>query len=131
MARPASDHPTELELQILKILWKDSPLAVRQIRRQLAESGRELAHTSVITTLNIMVRKQYLDRARQGNAFLFTPRVTKESTSRGILDDVVTRVFDGSASATVLSLFESGDIDESELKELRRLINRKLREQSE
>ncbi|HAH46218.1 MAG TPA: penicillinase repressor, partial [Planctomycetaceae bacterium] len=29
MARPGSEHPTELELEILKILWDESPLPVR------------------------------------------------------------------------------------------------------
>lgn len=131
MARPASEHPTELELLILKILWEQAPLPVRDIRAHLAEHGRKLAHTSVITTLNIMERKKYLKRSRQGTAFLFEPRVSREETSKGMLSDVVNRVFDGSPSATMLTLFNSADIDEGELKELRKLINRKLREKSE
>jgi len=131
MARPASNRPTELELLILKILWDRSPQPVREIRAALAESGRELAHTSVITTLNVMVRKKYLKRTKDGIAFLFAPRVSREETSQSMLTDVVDRVFDGSPSATVLSLFNASEVDESELKELRRLINRKLRETSE
>ena len=31
MARPAAEQPTELELQILKILWGKSPQLVRDI----------------------------------------------------------------------------------------------------
>ncbi len=73
MARPKSLHPTELELQILKVLWDRSPLPVREIRQALADGGRDLAHTSVITTLGVMVRKRYLRRTKQGNAFLFAP----------------------------------------------------------
>ena len=131
MARPASDHPTELELLTLRILWERSPQPVREIRVELAEHGRELAHTSVITTLNVMERKGYLTKAQDGNAFLFAPCVSREETSQNMLADVVNRVFDGSPAATVLSLFNASEIDESELKELRRLINRKLREKSQ
>ena len=51
MARPASEYPTELELQILKLLWEKSPRTVRDVRDALAENGRDLAHTSVQAAL--------------------------------------------------------------------------------
>ncbi len=130
MARPKSPHPTELELQILKILWERSPLPVREIRLALADGGRESAHTSVITTLGVMVRKKYLRRTKQGNAFLFTPGITREEVSDGMLGDIVHRVFDGSPTALMASLFNTSDVDSDEIKELRRLINRKAKEQS-
>ena len=128
MARPSSDYPTELELEILKVLWQESPLPVRDVRRRLEEeAGRVLAHSSVITMLNIMVRKGYLRRKRDGKAFLFAPKIAKQSVSGGMLRDVVTRLFDGSASAMVLSLLETSDLDDEEMKELRRLVNRKAK----
>lgn len=131
MPRSPSEHPTELELRILKVLWEDAPLPVRDIRARLAESGRDLAHTSVITTLNIMVRKKYLRRTKRKNAFLFEPLVEREQVAAGMLGDLVDRVFDGSPSSVVLSLFNCSEIDERELKELRRLIRQKAREQSQ
>jgi BlaI family penicillinase repressor len=130
MARPGSEHPTELELQILKILWKEAPLPVRDIRQRLADQGRDVAHTSVITTLNIMVRKKSLKRALRGNAFLFEPRVSREATLKHMLGDVVNRVFDGSAMSVMLTLLDAKSVDGDELKELRRYINRKARENS-
>ncbi len=130
MARPAKDYPTDLELQILKILWEKSPLPVREIRDVMARQGRDIAHTSVITTLNIMVRKKYLTRTKRRNAFLFKPLMTREKTSQMMLGDMVKRVFDGSAKDVMLTLFETSEVDEDELKEIRRYINRKAREQS-
>ena len=60
MARPGSEHPTELELEILKVLWDDAPLPVREVRARLeVKSGRALAHSSVITMLNIMHRRDF------------------------------------------------------------------------
>ena len=128
MARPVSQHPTELELQVLKILWDRSPLPVRDVRQGLAELGRDLAHTSVITTLNTMVGKKYLKRSMEGNACLFAPRLSREEVSQRMLGDVIDRVFDGSAKAVMLSLFECADLDKQDLAELRRLINQKAKE---
>ncbi len=130
MARPGSEFPTELELEILKILWKDSPLPVREVRARLEEQAqRILTHSSVITMLNIMVRKGYLRRRKQGKAFHFAPKVKKESVTGGIMGDLLSRVFDGSPADMVLNLIETADLDADELAELRRLISRKAKEQ--
>ncbi len=130
MTRRSSGKPTELELLILKVLWDAGlPLPVREIRSRLAENGRDLAHTSVITMLNTMFDKRFLSRKKQANAFLFSPKVTRDEVSQRMLGDVVERVFDGSAAALMLSLFDCSDIDADEVKELRRLFNRKVKEQ--
>ena len=127
MPRPASRHPTELELEILKVLWDRGPLPTRDIRDALArgEAERDLAHTSVITILNIMVDKGYLDRTKSGGAYTFFPLVKREDVSGGMLDDLVERVFSGSAASLMLSLLERTDLDEDEVRQLRALIRRK------
>jgi len=130
MARPISQHPTELELDILKVLWDASPLPVRDVRARLADrAGRTLSHSSVITMLNIMVRKGYLRRQKEGKAFFFSPKADKNSVTGGIMGDLLSRVFDGSPSAMVLNLIETADLDADEVAELRRLIGRKAKEQ--
>lgn len=130
MARPASRYPTELELLILKVLWQSAPLKAREIQAALAENDRALAKTSVITTLNTMVEKKYLSRKQQANAYLFSPQISESDVSEKVLGDVVDRVFDGSPSAVLLKLFDVKNLDPDELKELRRIINRKLRDET-
>lgn len=127
MARPTSKHPTELELEILKILWRDGPLSVRQVRDALACS-RDLAYTSVMTIMNIMARKGYVSRKKSDGGYIYKSRVTQESTSKRMVRDLVERVFDGSAGALVLNLLKTTDLDDAELKALRELINRKAEE---
>ena len=41
MARPSSEHPTEAELRILKVLWHESPKTVDEVRQSLANDDRE------------------------------------------------------------------------------------------
>ena len=132
MAKSTRESPTELELLILKILWVDSPQTARQIRDALAIGGRDLAHTSVITTLQKMVDKQQLSQLDpvEGKAFRFEPLVTDQQVSRGMLGDIVDRVFDGSAEAVMLSLFDVTELDDQALKSLRKAFNQKLKEKS-
>jgi len=131
VARPVSRHPTELELEILKILWDRGPLPTSEIRGALAEgdSARALAHTSVITILNIMVRKKYLRRTKSGAAYLFHPRVERPDVAGSMLEDLLNRVFDGSATSLMLNLLERADLDDEDIRSLRRMIRRKAREQ--
>ena len=132
MPRPESEHPTELELEILKILWEDSPLPVREVRTRLeSDAGRRLAHSSVITMLNIMHRKGYLRRKKDGKAFLFSPKVARSNVVGRMMGDMLARLFDGSSSAMALNLIESADLDADELGELRKLINRKSKEKKQ
>ena len=130
MPRPEAEHPTELELEILKVVWQESPLPVREVRARLeSQAGRPLAHSSVITMLNIMHRKGLLARKKDGKAFLFSPRVDKDRVTGNMMRDLMSRAFNGSPRALVLNLLETADLDAEELSELRKLINRKAKEQ--
>jgi predicted transcriptional regulator len=128
MVRPTSKYPTDLELQILKVLWQKSPLLARDVQAALASDGRDLAKTSIITTLNTMVAKKYLTRSNQGNMYLFTPRISQSEVGDRVMGDVVNRVFGGSTSAVLLKLFDVTEIDAAELKELRKIIDLKLKD---
>jgi BlaI family transcriptional regulator, penicillinase repressor len=124
MARRPSPHPTELELAILKILWREGPLSGRQIRDALA-AFRDLAYTSVMTIMKIMTRKRYARRRKVEGNYVYQSCVAEETVGREMLGDLVDRVFDGSAAAVMLNLLETADLDERELREIRRLLNRK------
>jgi len=124
MARRASKHPTELELEILKVLWEHGPLTVRDTRDALADF-RDLAYTSVITVMNIMVDKGYLARKKAGASYVYRPLVTRKATRKGMLKDLVNRAFDGSTAAAMLNLLESADLDDAEVKRIRNLLNGK------
>lgn len=127
MARPSSKHPTELELEILKVLWRDGPSQVRHVRDAI-DGFRRLAYTSVMTIMKIMVDKGYLRRRKKGNLYVYSPRLERESITREMVSDLVDRVFDGSPAAAALRLLETADIDENELRELRKLVQRKTQE---
>lgn len=128
MARSESEQPTELELEILKVLWEKSPLLVRDVRAGLEQANRPLAHSTVITMLNIMHRKGYLKRRKEGKSFWFWPTSPKTSMLNRITGDIVSRLFNGSPAAMVLNLLETADVDSEELAEIRKLVARKSKE---
>lgn len=76
-----------------------------------------------------MVRKGYLNREKEGKAFLYMPLTEEREVSRGMLADLLQRLFDGFASAVVLDLLDVSEVDSDEIQAIRGLINRKAREQ--
>ncbi len=128
MPRPTSKHPTELELEILKILWSQGPASVRQIQEALAPD-RGLAYTTVMTMLTIMANKGYVRRTKSGTGFVYRARIRQQDTSSGMLQDLTDRLFGGSTAAMMHHLLETNDLDTEELNELRQLIARKRKDQ--
>jgi len=130
MPRSASRHPTELELEILKVLWRIGPATVRQVRDELA-AVRDLAYTSVMTMMTIMVGKGYLKRTKDGRSFIYQATYHETKATKSMLQDIVDRLFDGSTAAVMQHLLETSDLDDEELKQIRSLINRKARERND
>lgn len=128
MARSQTEQPTELELEILRVLWDKSPLLVRDVRIALEEAGRPLAHSTVITMLNIMHRKGFLKRRRDGKSFWFWPASPREATTGKMVGSLLSRLFNGSPAAMVLNLLQTADVDSEELAEIRKLVARKSKE---
>ena len=124
MTRDSAKFPTQLELEILKVIWAIGPSPVREVRDALAEV-RDLAYTSVMTVMNIMTKKGFLKRRKKGNSFIYRPVVNRETTTSNMVGDLVDRLFEGSTDTALLHLLETSDIDDGELDRLRELIERK------
>jgi BlaI family transcriptional regulator, penicillinase repressor len=126
MPRKKSKYPTELELEILKVLWEQEPRTVREVREAMSATGRDLAHTSLITTLNVMFDKGFVKRtaAKEGRGYAFSPKLSRADASQGMVGDIVERVFQGSAPALLLSLLDNEQLDGADHAELRKAIER-------
>lgn len=127
MTRPSSRHPTELELQILKIFWRKGSLTVREVCEALAPT-RKRAYTSVMTIMTIMTDKGYLARTMRENSYVYRARIGEKATQYRMLANLVERAFDGSSAAAMLRLLGTSDLDARELAQLRKLIDEKFME---
>ncbi len=127
MPRPGSKYPTELELEILKILWRDGPRTGRGVRDQL-EPVRDVTYASVMTILGIMEQKEYVRRRKNGGSYEYSARVSQRTTTRRMLKDLVERAFEGSSMTAMVNLLETSDVRAEELQRLKQLIEQKEQE---
>jgi predicted transcriptional regulator len=125
MPRKVSPHPTELELAILRVIWRRGPSTVREICDAL-ETKQKPVVSSTITVLKIMLAKGYLTATRRKRAdggTLYHAVVREERTARNMLEALAQRLCNGSIATVLQNLIRSGEIDRNELEELRKVVN--------
>ena len=120
MARPTQPHPTQGELEILRILWERGPSTVREVLELVPQ---ERAYTSVMSLLTVMAEKKLVTRKPEGRAFRYTAKLKPDQTEGKMLGHLLDRVFDGSTTALVARLLEQSKPSPDELDEIRRLID--------
>ena len=122
MARPRNTQPTDGELEILKILWRQGRAELGAVCTALRRH-RRVATTTVATILTIMLDKKLVTRRRGARGYLWSARVTQEAATRGLLHKLLDRVFDGSAQRLVAHLIEDGSLSQEDRNEIRRMVD--------
>ena len=123
MARPPSKHPTDGELEILRILWANKEQTLTDICTAM-RGQREVATTTVATMLRVMLDKGLVKRKSAGHrGYRWSAAVTQQKTAKSMVGKLVDNVFDGSAGRLVAHLVEADQLSEAELTELRKLVD--------
>lgn len=119
--RKRSPSLTPLELKIMQALWEVGPASVKVVRQTLRPNS-VLAYTSVQTVLNILLRKGKVKRTLLGRVYLYRAAVSHEQVSVVMLQDIVHRMFGGSAEQLVLTLVKSNLADPARICALARQV---------
>jgi predicted transcriptional regulator len=111
----------KLEAEVMQILWRQPGQAVSEVEARL-RNKREIARTTVLTTLDRMHRKGYLTRERQGKAFVYTPRYTREQFEREMAQEVLGALLGGIGEPILSTFVELIGEDDGKLDRLEALI---------
>ena len=114
-------QPSKLEMTILALLWERGPMTARQVLEALPD-GKARAYTSVLSVLQAMERKEFVNHASKGITNVYAPLVARDQTLRPMLRDLVRNVFGGKTATAMQQLLEDGNVDESELAEIEQLV---------
>ncbi len=91
------------EASIMEVLWDREDVSVREIQKALSAES-ELAYTTVMTTTDRLWKKGLLERRKSGNAYLYTPKESRESFIASCLGRLL-ESFMPDMSAAALSRF--------------------------
>lgn len=116
----------ELEAAIMDRVWRaGQPILVRQIWAELRPE-REPAYNTVLTVVEILYRKGWLARERDGRAYRYRATVTREDYTAGLMGEALEASPD--REAALRSFVER--IDSAEARQLHRMLDRALREEA-
>jgi len=122
MARPASTRPTEVELQILRILWELGPSPVREIHKRL-EADKGTNYSTTVKMLAVMLDKGLVKRDEQAQPHVYRPGVSRKHAGQRMLSELIEKVYEGSAMSLVLQALSSSRATKEERDEVRRLLD--------
>lgn len=120
----------ELEAEVMDVVWSGGldRFAVGHVLRVL-ERRREIAYTTVMTTLARLYEKGLLTRHKDGKRYVYSPRMTREE----FLQETAREVLDGlgkvsAPHALALLVEKVSKASSDELSELEQMIQRRRKE---
>lgn len=125
MARSESKLLTEVELELMNILWKLKEATVREVMAQLP-TERKLAYTSASTIIRILEQKEVVVSRKLGKTHFYSPRLQKQDYENKTLHHVIENVFDGTPTDLVRRLISDTQLSEEERQEIKRIIKEEL-----
>ncbi len=115
-----------LETDIMQIVWQDERSTVKKVHRKLSQQ-RDIAYTTVMTTMSRLSEKGVLHRHREGLAYVYTPAITEDD----FVTMVVQQVLDGlmedySETAVDYMIDYLARSNPSELRRLQRVLQTRI-----
>ena len=120
---------TEVEWEIMKIIWEKEPCAAGTVQEELGRSTNK-AYSTVKTTMDRMTDKGFLKIEKVRNVQLFHSCISQIDAKRGEFQRMLKRAFDGALTPMMQFLIEHEGISRKQASELRRLVNKAEKEKN-
>jgi len=105
----------------MRLLWQLGECSVQDLVSGIPAAER-LAYTSVLTTIRILEAKGYVEHRQEGRAFLYSPRIAEQDAQQTEVQHLMSRFFGNSREKLMLAVLGNGEVDEAELRWLKKLI---------
>jgi len=124
MRRKKTSTLTNAEHRIMEVIWAKGSATVADVVEAL--NGKD-AYTTILTLMTILKGKGYLSSRKEGRAFVFVPKVDRDTAARKAVHQLLSKFFAGSASELVLSFLREEELTPQELD----AITKKIKDSSE
>ncbi|SFE96728.1 BlaI/MecI/CopY family transcriptional regulator [Thermoflexibacter ruber] len=112
----------DLQLAVMKALWRLGEASVAQVRDELEKDDRDLALTTVGTVLSRLEKKGAVSHETEGKQYIYKPLLSEADTRKSMLGSLIEQFFGGSPKALVNHLVNEGEFDKKEIQDLKKLL---------
>ncbi len=110
------------EIKLMEIIWQSEPVSAKAVSLR-AESEIGWNKNTTYTVIKKLIDKGYVKRTEPG--FICTSLIKKSDVQKSEAAELVDKLFAGSKKALFSALLEDEELSDSELAELRALIDKR------
>jgi BlaI family penicillinase repressor len=114
---------SDAELEIMKIIWKNSHITANNIVQQLQDKTDWKPNT-VKTLINRLLKKNVIDFNKEGKEYYYYALVEEQSYINAESSSFLKKVFNGSINSMIINFVNSKKISEKEIEELKDILNK-------
>lgn len=122
MAAEKHIHLSEVQLAVMRALWGAGEATTATVHERMGKP-RSLAYTTVATLLSRLEKRGLVRSHKLGRERVFEPLVTEAEVKQHMVSDLVAKLFRGDPRALVSHLVSDSELDESDLRTIRRMLS--------
>ncbi len=103
------------ELEVMEVLWKESPLKPADIEARLQ---RPIGNAALRSVLRVLLQKGHVKRDRQGKAFYYRPTRPATVSFRQMARKLADTFFGGSSFDLIAQLIKTEKLTEEDIRKL-------------
>lgn len=105
--------PTEGELEILQVLWKNGNCTVREVHEAL--NKKDAGYTTTLKMMQIMHEKGLVSRDTSSKTHIYRSLINQEKTQQQLVNKMIDNVFNGSAARLVMQALGNKSASQEEI----------------
>lgn len=111
----------DLESLVMDVAWSQPSLTVRELCR-LMSGERKRAYTTIMTTMDRLHTKGLLTRAKDGNAWRYTPAVSRGQFEHALADQLAAEIVTVHGEVGLAAFVDAASADPEMLDRLEAMI---------
>ena len=108
----------ESELDIMLVLWNNTPLMNRMEIEKVINTKKSLAPTTILSLLARLEAKNFVEVTKQGKMNLYTPLVSQSDYQAHESQSVLEKLYGNSLKKFVTSLYQGKKVSPEEIQDL-------------
>lgn len=112
----------DLQLQVMEVVWNRGHATVAEVHEVLAQQ-REIAYTTVLSTLRGLEKRGFLTHTVEGKAHRYHSQVSREEHTQESVTTLVRRLFSGRPEQLMSHLLGTETLRPQDLTRIRELLD--------
>jgi predicted transcriptional regulator len=116
-----------LQSEVMDLAWEHGDVTVAQVAEAIGRR-RHVTYTTVLSAMQKLEKKGWLKHRSAGRAYIYSPTRNREQVGGRTLKELLKTTFQGDPRLLLASLLDETRLSDTELKELRQLIDTRRKE---